>query len=177
MMDILSRRRSIRKYKEDKIEPEKIEQLIKAALLAPSSRNLKPWEFIVVDDRDLLKKLAESKQHGSSFLKGAALAIVVLADPQKCDVWIEDASIVSIILHLTAESIGLGSCWIQIRARQHDDHQSAEDYVKDLLKIPATYKVESIISVGYPAEQKTLNNESELQYSKVYLNAHGIPCS
>ncbi len=174
MLDILRRRRSIRKYREDRIEPEKIEQLIKAALLAPSSRNLKPWEFIVVDDRDLLKKLAESKEHGSAFLKGAALGIVVMADPEKCDVWIEDTSIASIILHLMAESMGLGSCWIQIRARRHDAQQMAEDYIKDLLNIPDKYQVESIIAVGYPAEQKSPHSESEIQYSKVYLNAYGI---
>ncbi|KUG04576.1 nitroreductase family protein [hydrocarbon metagenome] len=173
MLDILSRRRSIRKYREDKIEQDKIDQLIKAALLAPTSRNLKPWEFIVVEDKDLLKQLAKCKKHGSAFLEGAALGIVVLADPEKCDVWIEDTSIASIIVHLMAESMGLGSCWIQIRERWYDAGTTAEDYVKDSLKIPHQYKVESIISVGYPAEQKPPRSESELPYGKVHMNAFG----
>lgn len=173
MLNILSRRRSIRKYREDKIEKEMINQLIKGALLAPSSRNLKPWEFIVIDDRDLLKKLSKSKEHGSAFLKGAALGIVVLADPEKCDVWIEDASIASIILHLMAESMGLGSCWIQIRERWYDAHRTAEEYIRDLLRIPDKYKVESIMAIGYPAEQKSPHNDSELQFSKVHLNSYG----
>ncbi len=173
MLDILFRRRSIRKYRDDKIEQEKIDQLIKAALLAPSSRNLKPWEFLVVEDKDLLKQLADSKKHSAAFLKDAALGIVVLADPEKCDVWIEDTSIASIILHLMAESMGLGSCWIQIRERWHDSDRTAEEYVRNILKIPEKYKVESIIAIGYPAEQKSPHNETELQYSKVHLNAFG----
>lgn len=174
MIELLKQRRSIRKYKKDKIEPEKVEQLIKAALLSPSSRGLKPWEFIVVDDPDILKKLAASKEHGSSFLENAALAIVVLADPMKCDVWIEDTSIASIILHLTAQSLELGSCWIQIRERFHDNYKTSEDYIRNLLDIPNNYKVESIISFGYAAEHKRPYDEKDLNYSKVHRNKFGF---
>lgn len=175
MLEMLLKRRSIRKYSEDRIEPKKIKTLIKAALLAPSSRNLKPWEFIVVEDKELLKKLAESKRHSAAFLKDAALGIVVIANPEKSDVWVEDTAIASTILHLMAESIGLGSCWIQIRERWYDDNQTSEDYIKQLLRIPDKYKVESIIAVGYPAEQKSPHSESEIIYKKVHLNGFGIP--
>ncbi len=175
MLDMLLKRRSIRKYSEDRIEPEKTKTLIKAALLAPSSRDLKPWEFIVVEDKELLKKLAESKRQSAAFLKDAALGIVVVANPEKCDVWVEDTAIASTILHLMAESIGLGSCWIQIRERWYDDNQTSEEYVKSLLRIPDKYKVESIIAVGYPAEQKSPHSESEIMYNKVHLNGFGSP--
>jgi len=170
MLDILQRRRSIRKYKEDKVEKEKVDRLIKAALLSPTSKNRRPWEFIFVDDRALLLKLSESKEHGCAFLKEAALGIVVIADPDKCDVWIEDASIASIILHLTAELMDLGSCWIQIRERWHDELTTSEEYIKDVLNIPDKYKVESIIAIGYPDEKKSPHDESELQYNKVHFN-------
>jgi len=83
MLPLLKKRRSIRKYKEDNLEKEEVKQLIKAALLSPSSRNRCPWEFVVIDDKDLLFKLSQSKQHGSAFLKNAALGIVVIADPQE----------------------------------------------------------------------------------------------
>lgn len=173
MLNLLRRRRSIRRYTDEAIEPEKLTLLIKAALLAPSSRNLRPWEFIVVDDPIILQELAASKQHGSSFLKDAALGVVVIADPRKCDVWIEDASIAALILHLTAESLNLGSCWIQIRERDHDASCTAEEHVKNCLNIPEDYKVECIVAIGYPGEQKSPHRDEELPYEKVHSNRYG----
>src|SRR6185369_15158984 len=134
--------------------PETIELLIEALLRAPSSRGINPWEFIVVDDQGLLAKLSMSKQHGSDFLKNAALGIVVCADSTKSDVWIEDCSIASIIVQMTALSLGLGSCWIQIRNRSHDNSKTAVEYIRELLGLPEHIKVESIIALGHPAEVK-----------------------
>ena len=173
MLDVIFKRRSIRKYQDKPIESGKIKELIKALLLSPSSRDKKPWEFIVVDDRELLKKLATSKTGSATFLSGAALGIVIIADSQKSDVWVEDSSIASIILQLMGESIGLGSCWIQIRERWHDSGQRAGDYIKTLLNIPEPYQVESIIAMGYPAENKPPHNESQLPYDKVHFNTFG----
>jgi nitroreductase len=173
MLNLLFKRRSIRKYQGKPIEGEKIQELIKALLLSPSSRNIKPWEFIVIDDRELLKQLASSKSSSAAFLSGAALGIVIIADSQKSDVWVEDCSIASIILQLMAESLGLGSCWIQIRERWHESGQRAGDYIKKLLNIPEPYQVESIIAIGYPAENKSPHSESELPYYKVHFNDFG----
>ena len=125
--------------------------------------------------RKVLEKLAQSKEHGSSFLKGAPLAIVVCADPEKCDVWIEDVSIASILIHLCAHNLRLGSCWIQIRDRMHNANLTAEQYVRQTLDIPENLKVESIIAIGYPDEQKPPHNRDSLQFEKVHLNAHGQP--
>jgi len=172
-IQLIRKRRSIRRFLKKPIEKEKIDLLIEAALRAPSSRGLNPWEFIVVTERELLKKLSETKMHGSAFLKNAPLGIVVCADPAKCDVWIEDASIASIFLHLAAESMGLGSCWIQIRERMHDDAETSERYVSKLLKIPRRLKVESVIAIGYPAEKKKPHTKEELQYEKVHENLCG----
>ncbi len=170
---LIQTRRSIRKYLPKPVEPEIIEKLVKAALRAPSSMSRNPWEFIVVTKHDLLTKLASSKEHGSSFLKGAPLAIVVCADPQKCDVWVEDASIAAIFIHLAAHDLGLGSCWIQIRDRMHNSDIAAEEYVRRTLKIPENLKVESIIAIGYPDEQKSPHSKDSLQFEKVHLNVHG----
>ena len=79
-MSLIQKRRSIRRFLAKPIEDEKIEMLIEAALRAPSSRGLNPWEFIVVTERDLLEKLSSAKTHGSEFLKNAPLGIVVCAD-------------------------------------------------------------------------------------------------
>ncbi|HWP97730.1 MAG TPA: nitroreductase family protein [Syntrophomonadaceae bacterium] len=175
MFELLKKRRSIRRYQSIPVEKEKVDHLIKAALLSPSSRGLRPWEFIVIDDRELLAQLSQAKEHGSSFLKNAPLGIVILGDPQKCDVWVEDCSIASIILHLTAAWMGLGSCWIQIRERLHRDGQSAEDYIRNLLNIPDKFKVEAIIALGYPDEEKASRTEADFPHLQVHHNRFSQP--
>jgi len=167
MLDILRKRRSIRKYKAKEIEPELIELLKEAALRSPTSRNFRPWRFLFITDRAKLEALSRAKTSGSSFLKGASLGVVVCADENESDVWIEDCSIASIILQLTGQSLGLGSCWIQIRKRMHRDSQTSEDYVKGVLGLPENMKVESIISFGYPDEEKSPIPKAQLEYNKI----------
>jgi nitroreductase len=172
-LSLIEKRRSIRRYQEKPVAAEMVDVMVEAALRSPSSRGFNPWEFIVVKDRTLLEKLSRAKPHGASFLKNAPLGIVVCADPEKCDVWIEDASIASIFIHLAAESIGLGSCWIQIRKRMYNDTKTAQEYVCELLNIPQNLNVESIVAVGYPAEKKAPHQKAELQYEKIHANVYG----
>lgn len=172
MIELLRARRSIRKYTEKVIEPQKIEILKEAVLRSPTSRNKHPWEFVFVDDGELLRQLSLSKPHGARFLEGAALGIVVCADGEKSDVWIEDCSIASILIQMVAQSIGLGSCWIQIRNRMFDDQVTSEHYVKKLLKMPNNMRVESIIALGYPAEKKEPISREDLDYAKVRINSY-----
>jgi nitroreductase len=168
MLEILRKRRSIRRYKDKEIEPEKIELLKEAALRAPSSRAIKPWRFVFVTDRAMLEKLSKAKEDGSGFLKGAGLGVVVCADENESDVWIEDCSIASIILQLEALSLDLGSCWIQIRNRMHDHERTSEDYIRSLLELPKNIRVESIISIGYPGEEKAPISRDQLDYHKIH---------
>lgn len=173
-MQLIRNRRSVRKFQDKPIEPEKVEALVEAALRSPSSRSLNPWEFIVINDKELLTKLSNSKPHGASFLKGAPLGIVVLADPEKCDVWVEDTSIASTYIQLAAEAQGLKSCWIQIRKRPCTDKQTACERVSELLSIPPHLKVESIIAIGYPDEKKEGHKTETLQYEKVHFTSYGL---
>ncbi len=167
MIELLRKRRSIRKYKPCLIEKEKIEILKEALLRSPTSRNRNPWEFYFIADKPLLDSLSQAKSHGSAFLKDAALGIVICADENQSDVWIEDCSIASILLQLTAQSLGLGSCWIQIRNRQNARGITSEKYIQQLLKLPDNMKVESIIALGYPAEVKDGIPKEQLDYQKI----------
>lgn len=166
-IDLLRSRRSIRKFEQRPIEKEKVDLLVEAVLRSPSSRSLNPWEFVVVTDPSILGELAKAKAHGSSFMKNAPLAIVVCADPGKCDVWVEDCSIAALIAHLAATDLGLGSCWIQIRLRDHDDKVSAEEYVKKLLGLKDALSVEAIIAIGYSSEDKPGHPHSSLLNERV----------
>ncbi|WP_334139449.1 nitroreductase family protein [Thermovirga lienii] len=168
MLDILRKRRSIRKYQERPIEPEKIETLKEGLLRSPSAKNLKSWEFVFVENPETIKKLAQVRGASSSFLAGAPLAIVVMGNEQTTNVWVEDASLAAMIGQLVATSIGLGSCWIQIRNRDHSPELSAEDYVRGLLGIPEPYRVLCILAVGYPAEEKKPIPKGELPYHKIH---------
>jgi len=170
LFELLKQRRSIRKFEDRAVEKDKVDILLKSALLSPSSRARRPWEFIVVTDKELLKKLSRCREHSSQFLEGAPLGIVVIADPKASDVWVEDASIASIIIQLVAQSMGLGSCWIQVRNRLSSDNGTAEDYIKQILGIPEHYCVENIIAVGYPAEDKKPYDEGQLLYDKIHFN-------
>jgi len=172
-ISLLRKRRSVRRYSQVQIETEKLDTLVEAVLRAPSSRGADPWEFVVVTDKTLLKKLAKAKEHGSAFLENAACGIVVCADPERSDVWIEDASIASVTAHLAAASLGLGSCWIQIRERRHSATKSAESYISEILGIPQTLRIESIVAVGYPDEQAPGHPKESLKSKKVHLNGYG----
>ena len=167
MLEILRVRRSIRRYKDRQIEEEKMEQLKEAALRAPSSRGINPWRFVFVTDKTMLEKLSSAKESGSSFLKDAALGVVVAAKQGESDVWVEDCSIASIILQLAGCSLDLGSCWIQIRNRRHSSSMSAEDYVKQTLGLPDEFLVECIISFGYPDEVKRPVAAADLEKNKI----------
>lgn len=170
MIELLRKRRSIRKFRQEKVPPELVKTLVEAALRSPSSRGINPWEFILVDDPGLLLKLSAAKQHGAGFLKDAPLGIVVCADTRKSDVCIEDCSIAAIIIQLTALSLGLGSCWAQMRNRAHDSGESSETFIRGVLGLPEAMMVEAVIGLGFPAERKESLPESALQYEKIRYN-------
>lgn len=172
MLEILRRRRSTRHYTPRAIEPEVLELLREAVLRAPSSRGLDPWEFIFVTDKPLLQALSTAKPHGAHFLREAALGVVVLGNEEKADTWIEDCSIASIILQLACESLGLGSCWVQIRLRPHDQEKSAEERVRESLGIPPHLRVESIISIGYPAKSLAGHPRETLKDHTIRANTY-----
>jgi nitroreductase len=172
-INLLKKRRSIRKFQERAIEQEKIDLLMEAALRSPSSRGFNPWEFIVVSEKETIKKLSVAKPHGASFLAKAPLAIVVCADTKKTDVWVEDASIAALILHLAATDLGLGSCWIQLRLRKYNTHQSAGAYVAEVLGLDDDMAVEAIIAIGYPNEQKPPHDFASLPFRKIHYERFG----
>ena len=174
-LPLIQNRRSIRKYKDKAVEAETIDLMVEALLRAPTSMGKNSWNFVVVTDPSLLEQLSRAKPHGAAFLKNAPLGIVVCGDPQISDVWIENSSIASIYIHLTATSLNLGSCWIQIRERPHDDTRSAEAYVADVLDLPVHLRVLSIIAIGYPDESKAPHPRDALAYDRVSLNSHGTP--
>lgn len=171
LLELLRKRRSTRKFMETEISPELVEKMMQAALLSPASKSSNPWQFILVDDRIMLQTLSLSKKAGSKLIENCSLAVVVLADPEKSDVWIEDASIASIYLQLEAEDLGLGSCWVQIRCRQSAEGEDSEAFVRRHLDIPEKYRVVSIIAIGVKEVSKEPYDMENLQWEKVHIGS------
>jgi len=173
LLELLRVRRSTRTFKDTQLSPELVEMLMQAVLMSPASKRSNPWQFVLVDDPDTLDTLSRCKKSGAQFLNKAPLAVVVLADPECSDVWVEDASIASCIIQLEAEDLGLGSCWIQVRERQTDEGDSSEAYVRNVLSIPENLRVLSIIAIGVRDGERKPFDASRMQWEKVHLNAFG----
>lgn len=171
-MDFLARR-SIRKYLSKDIEKEKLNEILKAALVSPTGKNLKPFELIVVKDKEILKKMSISKEtKTASMLENANIAIIVLGNPEISPLWNEDASIVSFSIHLKAFDLGIGSCWVNMKGHYYSKELSSEDYIKNMLKIPQKLKIVSVISLGYSDENKASYKENELDFSKIHFETY-----
>ena len=148
LLDIMLKRRSVRKYTEDEIPNEKMNRILQAGLLAPTSRNLKPCNFLIIENKEVLKKISESKAHGAAFLKDANKAIAVIGNSMVADTWIEDSSIALAFMHLMATEQDVGSCWIQIRLRESKDGESTEELVRDLLGLDEYFRIVGILALG-----------------------------
>ena len=172
-LELLKQRRTSRVFTDELIDKDTVCNLMRAVLMSPSGRRINPWEFVLVEDKAMLKALSQCKEHGAGLLEGAAMAVVVLGDTTKTDVWIEDCSIATIILQLAAEEYGLGSCWVQMRLRKDADGNLAEDNVRRLLDIPAHYAVLSIVGLGYKARATRPFDEDNMQWDKVHIGGFG----
>jgi len=166
---LITQRRSTRNFTNEPLSPEHVALIIKAALMAPTSKNAHSWQFVVVEDRDVIRRLATCKKHGAGFLTGTALVIVVLGDCSISDAWVEDASIASVFMQLQAEDLGVGSCWCQIRNRLTEDGLESAQYIRDLLEIPHQFHVLSIIGFGYSDRERKPVDESKLFWEKVHI--------
>lgn len=171
--ELIKNRRSMRKFTEQELTQEQVVALMKAALMAPTSKRSNAWQFVVVDDKEILKELSHCKEQASQFIADAALAVVVVADPLASDVWIEDAAIASIYLQLQAEDLGLGSCWVQVRERYTASGMSSDEFVHGVLDLPLQLQVLSVIAIGHKGMERKPFNEEHLQWEKIHLNKYG----
>lgn len=168
--ELIKQRRSIRKFQSKPVEKVKVDEIINAALLAPSGKRMFPCHFIVVDDKNTLKAMSEAKTHGAKLLEGAPLAIVVAVDTTLYDVWVEDASVASTFIMLAAENCGLGCCWVQMHLRGTADGKMAHENLKGILNLPEGYDILSVQALGYKAEEKPAYKKEDLKHEKVHYN-------
>ena len=162
-------RRSHRKFTDQEIDADDVKLILRAALMAPTSKGQRAWQFVVVDDKMDLEKLSDAKDMGGQFIKGAPLAVVVLGDPVQNDCWVEDGSIAAISMQYQAEDLGLGSCWVQMRGRGLSDGTSADTVIRGILDIPENLSVLCIIAIGHKADERKPQNEDRLKWENVHI--------
>lgn len=154
--ELIQKRRSVREFKSEPVQRDLIDKMIEQALTAPSSKNCRSTGFMIIEDPSTLEAISRMRESGSSFVKDAPAAIVVLGDRQKSDLWVDNASISTTFLMLSAVDNGLGSCWIHVNGRPRSKTDAskgtAENYLRDLLGIKDNMGVLCVLAIGYPAE-------------------------
>lgn len=166
---LLFNRHSIRKYKNETLDAESVKLILEAGLLAPSSKSSRPWQFVVVEDKDILSQLSKCKTSGAQPIANATLAIIICADPEKSDVFIEDCSVTASFMQLQAAALGIGSCWIQIRDRYNSNDEPAQNLIKTVLNIPDFLQIVQVITFGISDENRRPVDPEKLLWEKVHL--------
>jgi len=166
---LLFKRRSIRKYKDELLTSDETRKIIEAALLSPTSKNKHAWEFIAVEEKEVLEKLSLCKPQSGTFIADAALAVVVLGNPLESDAWVEDASIAAFSMQLQAEELGIGSCWVQVRNRFYSDRLTSSEYINGLLDVPMPLEVLCLITFGKKEQERKPADTENLHWEKVHI--------
>ena len=157
-------RRSIRKYTNQPVEQEKIDYLLRCALMSPSAKRTCPWEFVVTHDIEKLRPLAGCRTYGSQMFNTATAAIVIALDPTLCDnTWMADGAIAAEHILLAAAEQGLGACSCHVHERE-----GAPEMVRRLFGIPADKEVLCVIALGYPDEERQNYDVTKLKYEKIH---------
>lgn len=167
--ELAQMRRSHRKFTEEEISAEEVQLILRAALMSPTSKSQRSWHFVVVDDKMDLEKLSDAKDLGGQFIKGAAMAVVVLGDPMQNDCWVEDGAIAAISMQYQAEDLGLGSCWVQMRGRGLSDGTSADEVIRGILDIPENLSCLCVVAFGHKADERKPQNEDKLKWENVHV--------
>ncbi len=164
-LDFIFKRRSIRKFKKGmEIKEEDVKAILEAGMAAPSGRNLKPWHFIVVRDKKVLKRISEFLPN-ASMMEGASLCFVICGDPSISSLlWEQDCAAATENMLIAIANIGLGGVWIGIHPREERKRPLME-----IFGIPNGIEIFSLIAVGYPDEEKeprTQFDQTRIHYEK-----------
>ena len=144
-LETIFSRTSIRTYQDRSVEPQKIELLLRAAMSAPSGKDQRPWEFVVVNERPILDSLAAALPY-AKMLAQAPCAVIVCGSPARSSYWYLDCSAAAENVLLAAHSLGLGGVWTA--AYPYAERMEA---VRSNLALPEGILPLCVIPIGYPA--------------------------
>lgn len=166
MNDLFKKRRSVRKFTDQEVEEEKIKNILNAAMVAPSANHVNPWEFIVVRDKKKLNDLSEIGMW-QKFIADSNVSIVIVANPNDTDKWVQDCSLAAGHIYLETANQGLGSCWANVLSEVNVENDR-EKLVKEVLEIPGEYRVLCVMAIGYPAQNVESHRDNTYREDKVH---------
>ncbi len=167
-MDYIRNRRSNRKYDSQPVSREKLDLILEAGLRSPTGNNFRETEFILIEERQVLLELSCLRKVATRMLSTAGAAIVVIADREKSNLWIEDASAAMAYMHLTASALGLGSCWVQMRTRNDEDGNYLEEVLREKFNVPDNMGVLAILAIGNINEKDKKKMRKNLNWNRVH---------
>lgn len=170
MLEAIKKRRSIRKFKKKEVEQEKLNEILKAAMYSPSAMHRRPWEFIVVRDKEIKDKLSKATTW-CGFIKNAPVVLVIAGKEEfSSNWWIEDCSIAVEAIYLETTNQGLGTCCCQVVGAKTLLLKDSEEYIKQMFKTPKNIRILCLMPIGYPDEKKEKHGEKEFDREKIHLD-------
>lgn len=174
LFELTRKRRSIRRYLDKKISDDVINEIMKVALTAPTSFGHKTVEFVVVRDKETIRRIGECNSLGGSQVNGADTVVVTIvktANRSQAEFWKEDGAIASTYILLAAEQYNIGACWIHLR-NCIGIKKTSDEEIKELLKIPSTYSVLNLVTLGEKGEPKKSYTEDDLDMNLVHCDVY-----
>jgi len=153
----------VRAFLDKEVTYEQIQQILTAAMVAPSGRNIRPWEFIIVKDKETRKKLGQLRIRGK-YVIDAPVTIVVLGKEKESNLWIQDCSLAAGYIYLETTNQGLATCWVNAIGSKTDDGRDAEKVYKEILGVPDDVRMLGMFPIGYSAEK--IQEHNEVEYNK-----------
>ena len=169
LIEFIRNRRSNRKFDGQSVSKEKLDLILEAGLRSPTGNNFSETEFILIEDKETLLYLAHLRKVATRMLETAGAAIVVVADKQKSNLWIEDASIAMAYMHLTASALGLGSCWVQMRTRTDVDDNDLEEVLRERFNVPLNMGVLAVLAIGNISEKDIKGPRKNMDLNRVHF--------
>ena len=161
-MDIINNRRSVRKFLDKQVEQEKVEQLLRAAMQAPTAKNVQPWRFLVIQNNETLQKLGQM----SKIIAGCRLVIILMIDKElfpEPNLYAMDMGAATQNILLKGVQLDLGAVWIGLDGRL----ERIKGYL-DILKVPEKYQLFSLLAIGYPEDEKANHYLDRFDQNKVF---------
>jgi len=165
LLEAIFTRRSIRKYSGEEVTRDEIQTILKAAMFAPSANNQQPWQFLIIDDKDIMDKIIQIHPY-AKMLSGASYAVLICGDESlelSKGYWAVDCAAATQNLLLAAHGIGLGAVWLGVHPREE-----RKSGIKKLFNLPDHIQPFALVSIGKPGEEKTV--PERFMPERIHLN-------
>jgi nitroreductase len=173
LTEILTARRSVRRFEPRPVEHTTLERILKPAMGAPSSKNTRSTRYMVVTRRETLERMSHMRDMGSALLADAPCAVVVAGETEASDLWLDNAAIAATCLQLAAVEADLGSCWVHVNGRPQRREEpagpTAEEHLRTFLPLPEGWRVLCVVALGYPLEAPKPRAEKDESNKVVWL--------